>query len=302
MGGWTRLAAGLLLLGLAGAGCAAPAQRQAVADAGRCALAENGPGGLEDLVVPSPATDLVVLYSFGGNQSGTADRCRVPGGVPPLMHDLDRRPGVVLKANCDTSFDQILDAREAERERPCGWDGGAFAAGGHIKVCGRSRRIIACTEALLRRNPGLTPERVFWAGHSTGAWASLLAQSFRPDLASGVVAFAPAFAGLADGRSRDREDARKLHMGWLTGRAALPAVVFAFERDPYETPRALAPLHRPAAGSRLCAAPPPGRACSGFIGSTHNCHERDWFSGEYLDGIAGYLAGRTDVPGRCAGG
>lgn len=59
------------------------------------------------------------------------------------------------------------------------------------KVCARSNALV---RHLAERYRGRDRREVFLAGHSTGAWASMLVKRSDPGLVNGVLAFAPAFA------------------------------------------------------------------------------------------------------------
>jgi hypothetical protein len=98
---------------------------------------------------------------------------------------------------------------------------------------------------------GYRSSNIFLAGHSTGAWASLLVERANPSLVNGVIATAPAFDGKREERFcetpecrdrdvRDRGLMRLQHDRWLAGdpsaRPQLDALVLGFYCDPFGYP------------------------------------------------------------------
>ncbi len=90
---------------------------------------------------------------------------------------------------------------------------------------------------------GVSADRVFLAGHSAGGWASLMAAAVFPEKFNGVIAFAPAFAGKRSNAKRFphwRQVVRPRLIKHMLTAPTLPALVFAYRRDPYNRPEELA--------------------------------------------------------------
>jgi pimeloyl-ACP methyl ester carboxylesterase len=108
-------------------------------------------------------------------------------------------------------------------------------------VCKRAARIQDVVSNCLAR--GYKSSNIFLAGHSVGAWASLLVKRANPALVNGVIATAPAFDGKREERfcdtpdclepgARDRGLMRLQHDRWLAGGSSsspeLNALVLGF--------------------------------------------------------------------------
>lgn len=92
---------------------------------------------------------------------------------------------------------------------------------------------------------GVSPGRIFLAGQSGGATSSALAYLAAPEVFGGAIMLAPAWTGMGEGLRRraglDRDQAAGRIAAALTGGTApLEALVVAFERDAWNTPRDLA--------------------------------------------------------------
>lgn len=108
---------------------------------------------------------------------------------------------------------------------------------GEAKVVKRSRKIAAEIERF--QAMGVPKEQIFLAGHSAGAWASLLLMSEGEAGANAVIGFSPAFAGRSDGRSLGWQRLRQQHIESLTDAGSIPALIYAVEEDEFEPADAL---------------------------------------------------------------
>lgn len=90
---------------------------------------------------------------------------------------------------------------------------------------------------------GVSPQRIFLAGHSAGGWVSLMAASKFPEKVNAVVAFAPAFAGKRANEQSDprwRRESRPRQIEDMLQAIEINALVFAYQDDPYNRPSDLA--------------------------------------------------------------
>lgn len=166
--------------------------------------------GRTTLSLPDPQNDIVVLFARGAGEFTAQDPC-IPkslaafGGysTPRVLDRLAKRRGDIhLFYVCDRD---TLTGKGATEERrrivPCepGYryseDSDDVDSGAPLKVCQRAEAIETYARDFMEANPGLTPDRIFLTGTSTGGWASLLVAARNPDLDYHVIAFAPAFAG-----------------------------------------------------------------------------------------------------------
>lgn len=260
-------------------------------------------------VAPLAPGEVLVVYHHGSNLEWLSDGCRPsPPGfaagdleLPAVLAELDRDPFVRVVAVCtNTVGDREARHLEAGRAMPCTpAEGASRAARRQLKVCKRAKLM---REWLAGLAPAPPRERVFFAGRSAGAWASLLlaAGSDRPFNA--VIAFAPAFSGDVNARRRlpALNATRKAHYRYLESRAALPALAFGSKGDPYEDPEDQTGLARLRAVPEfhLVVLPDDGSTCQ-F--GPHFCADVASFVGKELPLIEAYILCRVaDPAGACA--
>jgi pimeloyl-ACP methyl ester carboxylesterase len=95
------------------------------------------------------------------------------------------------------------------------------------------------------------------AGHSAGGWASLVALRDNPEAIGAAVAFAPAAFDRAATRPPDVQALRRQRYAEMTAATRLPALIFGFDGDAFETAADLSALAT-IPGVRLVAMPEPG--------------------------------------------
>lgn len=189
-----------------------------------------------------------------------------------------------------------------------------------VKPCLIAAELMLLVPWMQRENPGLTRDRIFLAGTSNGAWSSLFALQGDPGLANAVVGFAPASVGqfaritrslagriddeelslyrgpLVSGR---RKKIRPGHVLWL-GESGVRALLFAFVKDPFETPRTLAVLRRNANAEIIEVLPGDraAKACTSLFDRTaaHSCNHSKWFRTTYGPRILSFIRCRVDDP------
>jgi len=246
--------------------------------------------------------DIVVIYHHGSAVEANSDGCRpTPDGafaenvrLPPVLVELDRLPGIAVRAVCTSAVGDTEATRlESVRAVPCAPNMSEFTPARYMKVCKRAARMRAWLAATL---PAVPAERLFFAGTSAGAWASLLIDAGPDRPFNAVIGFAPAFAGNLVARRGEPPlvAARERHYAFLESRSALPALIFAFVGDPYEAPgdeTGLARL-RAVPGFNVVALDATG-TCSE---SPHLCARASWFESVALATIRSYIACRVADP------
>ena len=132
--------------------------------------------------------DIVIIWSPGSSgQDDQSDNCN-PWKKPPVLKQFEGACNNPFKKAC-------IDGHRVRIKPYCGsrptgryvdpdWDG-------LPKVCYRADELVAHVATTYRNKD---QRFIFLAGHSAGAWASLLVKRAYPGIANGVIAFAPAFA------------------------------------------------------------------------------------------------------------
>ena len=252
------------------------------------AMLRPAPAGLAPRPPAAVASDVaLVIYSHGSREEFLADRCAPRGDTTPsVVRDLvgARIAGFRLAVYADCTPTRRGD----------------FVAAQHAGAPKVEERA-ADLERLIERfwAAGLPPQRIVLMGHSAGAWASLWTARDADPPVAGVIAVAPAFAGPARTRSAGWRWLREVHERELAASRRLPALVFAFRDDAFETPQTLSFLER-IPGVDLVAVPPAGAdppACAGA--TAHRAIFTPCFEREQQARIRAFLA-HVLVPGGVA--
>lgn len=241
-------------------------------------MLKPSPAGLAAEPPAAVASDVALLiYSHGSRQEFLADRCDPRGATTPaVVRDLAgvRIDGMRLAVYADCTPTRRGNFVATERR-------------GTPKVEQRAadlERLVARFRAT-----GLPPQRIVLMGHSAGAWASLWAVRDGHPPVAGVVAVAPAFAGPARTRSAGWQWLRAVHERELAASPHIPALVFAFRDDAFETPQTLSFLQR-IPGVEMVPVPPAGTARPGCVGATgHRAIFTPCFEQDQLVRIRAYL-------------
>lgn len=212
----------LLALALLVTGCAA----------GRSQFVPGEPSKDDAIRLAAPAETVVLIYNHGSEQEFIPDPCEPAAGnasewsVPSVLSDLSgsRIAGKVIAVYGYCTPSRVGEYRHAERS-------------GEPKVVKRARDIGLLADRFAAL--GVPRHQIFLAGHSAGAWASLLAARERPRSVNAVIAFGPAFAGRRATRPPGWEWLRGTQILYLSAATRIDALVFAFEGDPYEPPEDL---------------------------------------------------------------
>lgn len=249
-----------------------------------------------------PREAIVILYTHGSGGDTAKDRCVFNSLGHRILFNLgnsqypkvfkalrkrDPRISVYYVCHRETGTlglrvdGKIKSARWLERYRRTPWLGPTVnnisTIPGLPKFCKRVKKIAYEVMRLMDENPGLTPERIFLSGGSSGAWASLLLQAHqhkakKQRIAAGVIAFAPATNGrlsqqLNNHFSENKEEIDRFHLNnpctddrdklkettlakWknyvrhrcqlkFISKFADSALIFAYAKDPFNQPSML---------------------------------------------------------------
>ncbi len=101
----------------------------------------------------------------------------------------------------------------------------------NIKLGIRTAEIARQVQLFL--DAGIPAKQIFLIGHSAGGWASLNYLRNHPDTVNAAIVFAPAFAGHWQNRPKQWQRFYTHQKNNLQSTPPLPALIFAFENDPY---------------------------------------------------------------------
>jgi len=185
----------------------------------KASITEN----IQKLKFPSPSSQQrVIIYNHGISRPQHVEPCYLAYNQPPKSLTALRDNKTLVYRLCSTST-----------EAPA-----ISAAGKQVYL--RKIEINYAIDAFLSR--GVQPKHLFLAGHSNGAWASLMMMSDVNERFNGVIAFAPAFAGRRDEVNIApwwRNTVRPNQIEDMLGAPTMDALVFAYENDAYNRPQDL---------------------------------------------------------------
>ncbi|WP_299881739.1 hypothetical protein [uncultured Cocleimonas sp.] len=178
---------------------------------------------IQKIPFPSPASEQrVIIYNHGITRPQQLEPCFMSYNNPPeSLRALSDKRTLVYKL-CSTAT-----------EAPA-----ITSAGRQVYL--RKIEINFAIDAFLAR--GVLPKHLFLAGHSNGAWTSLMMMRDVNKRFNGAIAFAPAFAGK---RSEVRfapwwrRTIRPKQIKEMLTSPDMDALVFAYENDPYNRPQEL---------------------------------------------------------------
>lgn len=186
---------------------------------------------IQSLKFTSPsAQQRVIIYNHGINRPQEREICAASYNQPP-------RSLLSLQDNKTLVYSLCSTATEAL----------AISAAGR-QVYLRKREINYAIDAFLAR--GIHPKHLFLAGHSNGAWTSLMMMRDVNKRFNALIGFAPAFAG--------KRNEVRLYPWWrnkvrpkqikdMLGAKEIDALIFAYKNDAYNRPQDLQflPLNYP---------------------------------------------------------
>ena len=178
---------------------------------------------IQALKLSSPSSQQrVIIYNHGIQRPQQTEPCYLPYNKPPksLIALIDKQTMVYRLCSTATEAPAIS------------------AAGKQVYL--RKIEINYAIDAFLAR--GIQPQHLFLAGHSNGAWTSLMMMRDVNKRFNGVIGYAPAFAGKRNEVSFApwwRNSVRPTQIKDMLGASKMDALVFAYENDPYNRPQDL---------------------------------------------------------------
>ena len=220
-------------------------------------------GSNEAVAQGSPA---IIIYSHGTVRPQKAEDCNADyNRVPDSLTRLEQRGLARIRFLCSTATDD-------DKEQ------GTYI----YKRAGEIGR-----EVDLLRARGARARDIFLAGHSAGAWSSLMFMSSGADRVNAAILFAPACCGPRSERDVYPQWLKVIQprqVSEITSGKIISALVFAYSDDPFNRPQDLGFLTKTFPNSiRLIA-----EAC----GAGHLTHLSDCQGGQTADEIEKYLAAR----------
>ncbi len=169
---------------------------------------------------------IILIYLPGSKQENEPDPCYpeennhgfgVPNVVRQAYLKLAKNHEIKLMAFCAPTKVSNFDSNHPQKKP---------------KILLRTEDLIELLTQL--KDHGADPEKVFLIGHSAGGWSTLLAKAKNPNLANGVIAIAPAFAGKQMFRPKVWEDLRKSFIDIMYHAPNFNALLFIFDQDEFE--------------------------------------------------------------------
>ena len=178
---------------------------------------------IQKLQFSSPSFEQrVIIYNHGTSRPQQIEPCYLPYNQPPRSLAALRDNKTMVYRLCSTAT-----------ESP------AISSAGK-QVFLRKIEINYAIDAFLAR--GVKPKHIFLAGHSNGAWTSLMMMRDVNQRFNGVIAYAPAFAGKrkeAKVAPWWRRTVRPKQIEYMLGAPTMDALVFAYGNDDYNRPQDL---------------------------------------------------------------
>ncbi len=171
-----------------------------------------------------PENKILIIYNHGSQAENKKDYCypnswTTPSVIKRLSGDVINGLEVVVYGFCSP------------------WRFGGYNGAlrmGEPKVLKRAKSLEILVKQFIEH--GVPGNRIFLAGHSAGAWASLLVARRGEVEFNSVIGFAPAFSGKEADRSEGWWELRNQHVDYLQQAQYLPALIYAFESDPFNDP------------------------------------------------------------------
>ena len=164
---------------------------------------------------------VVVIYNHGTRNPREKERCKASyNRIPTALKQLENDRFIVYFL-CSTATE------------------GADRAQAGNQVYARMYEIEQTIDALLKQ--GISPGQIFLAGHSKGAWASLMLMEHVDNKFNAAILFAPALANRASLQTHPwwREEVRPKQIQQMLNAKKIDALIFAYEDDEYNRPEDL---------------------------------------------------------------
>ena len=192
----------------------------------------DAPDGLgsDGLSIARPQEVCLVLFLHGSEAEQEPDHC-VPavspaGTVPPVIGALAEEVVASRRILVFAPCTKVTPGYRHSREE--------------YKVHQRAQELTSLLDQL--EKVGYSRDAIFVAGHSAGAWIALTTLARNPKSFAGVIGFAPAFAGQRSGQDESNPfwvEERVAQSQLLKNTPLLPSLIYAFERDEFESQGAL---------------------------------------------------------------
>ena len=177
--------------------------------------------------LPAPEDKILIIYNHGSQPEDRQDYCFPNGWTTPEV--IKRLSG------------QTINGYEVVVYGHCSpWQYGGYnhvLRLGEPKVLRRAKSLEGLIQDFI--DHGVPSRQIFLAGHSAGAWASLLVARRNQVRINSVIGFAPAFAGEEAKRPEGWIELRARQVTYLREAEAMPALIYAFEYDPFNGPEDL---------------------------------------------------------------
>lgn len=202
----------------------------------------------------------VVMFMPGSTREDAKDQCTTNRAGPHVPHTIVDLAGTGVAGRTLLVYAYCTPTRIGGFNRP--------GSDGVPKVMRRAVEIEAMAREFVRA--GLPWNRLFLAGQSAGAWASLLAMRGGQTPVAGLIGFAPAFAGLKQTRLPVWQAERDRQAALIAEAPGLDALIYHFEGDRFEPPEDMAFLATIPGIDRIVL---PGDAIDGVDCGTDYPHE-----------------------------
>ncbi len=171
----------------------------------------------QDIKIASPENKTIIVYSHGTTRSSRTEDCDA---------DWNKVPKSLLALSGEQVKIFYLCSNASDN------DGNL---GGYVYK--RAKEISQVVDELVKQ--GIDSHRIFLAGHSAGAWSSLMSRVNARNKVGGLILFAPAFGGRKDFEQTQpfwRQTLRPKQANEISTAENIRAVVFSYVGDPYGEP------------------------------------------------------------------
>ncbi|WNJ98830.1 alpha/beta hydrolase [Thalassospiraceae bacterium LMO-JJ14] len=223
-------------------------------------------GEMPPIAVKNPASAVVIVYSHGTRRPQYKEDCsRWGNSVPDSVLSLEQNDGFHVFFLCSNATDNGIR--------------GSY-------IYSRAREIDGILDQLIAA--GVQPRNIFLAGHSAGAWSSLMAARNSERKYNAAILFAPACCGPRYEETiypEWRGMVRPTQVREISSAQRLNALVYGYPDDDFNRPQELRFLTE--------AYPETVTLMDYSCGSGHMTHLRDCRAGETADQILSFIRART---------
>ena len=168
---------------------------------------------IPNLWLKNPQKSTVIIYSHGTTDSWYKENCGLfYNAVPDTLLSLEKSKNTYIYYLCSK-----VKGKRGDQTCPYIYE--------------RANEITEVLDQLLAL--GVVSGNLFLAGHSAGGWSSLMAMETVGQKFNAAIVFAPAFGGKRSQQHPCRTDERPRVVRELSEFLRIEALVFAYEKDPY---------------------------------------------------------------------